>query len=226
MRRIILAALALAAGGAGCFNAAAHAATSYSGSMAGPPFKFAGGNCQGAANSGDFCINVGDTVTWTNNTTSNHTVTGDSFGNKTTVAPGNHVSYTFDTIGTFPYHCDIHNYMTGSVTVSEPATTTSRPTTTTTIAATTTTKQTTTSTTAARVTTTTSNVNGVFDNSNTSLTEPTTTLFTTDTTRALGQGGGGGTSAGVIAAIVVAMGAVGTAAALVIRRMRAGGPPI
>jgi hypothetical protein len=51
-------------------------------------------------------------------------------------------------------------------------------------------------------------------------------VFSTDTTRALGSGGGGGTSGGVVALLVLGLGAIGTAAALVIRRMRAPDPPM
>jgi len=64
-------------------------------------------------------IAAGTTVTWTNNDGANHTVTADdgsfdsgSFGSGATF------SFTFDTPGTFTYHCDIHSNMTGSVVVT------------------------------------------------------------------------------------------------------------
>lgn len=64
-------------------------------------------------------ITVGDTVTWTNYDGVNHTVTSDkgAFGSGTLV-DGDTYSYTFDTAGTFPYHCSIHTSMRGSVVVT------------------------------------------------------------------------------------------------------------
>ncbi len=61
---------------------------------------------------------VGSTVTWTNNDTTGHTVTADdgSFDSGT-VAPGATFSHTFDTAGTFTYHCNIHPSMTATITV-------------------------------------------------------------------------------------------------------------
>ena len=58
------------------------------------------------------------TVTWTNNDGVTHTVTSDAavFGSGN-VAPGGTFSYQFTSTGTFPYHCSIHNYMTGTVIV-------------------------------------------------------------------------------------------------------------
>ncbi|MEY2426477.1 MAG: hypothetical protein QOI61_2049, partial [Actinomycetota bacterium] len=56
-----------------------------------------------------------------------------------------------------------------------------------------------------------------------------TTSTTTDptvTTRALGTGGDDGTSAGVIALLMVGLVAVGTAVALIMRRLRGGETPI
>jgi plastocyanin len=61
---------------------------------------------------------VGSTVTWTNNDTTGHTVSADdgSFDSGT-VAPGATFSHTFDTAGTFTYHCNIHPSMTATITV-------------------------------------------------------------------------------------------------------------
>ena len=63
-------------------------------------------------------VAVGSTVTWTNNDTTGHTVTADdgSFDSGT-VAPGATFSHTFDTAGTFTYHCNIHPSMTATITV-------------------------------------------------------------------------------------------------------------
>ena len=63
-------------------------------------------------------VSVGDTVTWTNNDGVAHTATanGGSFdtGN---IGGGSSDSVTFDTAGTFAYHCKIHAAMTGKVVV-------------------------------------------------------------------------------------------------------------
>jgi plastocyanin len=63
-------------------------------------------------------VAVNTTVTWTNNDGVTHTVTSDgavfASGN---VAPGGTFSYQFTSAGTFPYHCSIHNSMTGKVIV-------------------------------------------------------------------------------------------------------------
>jgi len=58
-------------------------------------------------------VNVGDTVTWTNtSTTTPHTVTSDiglfASGN---LNPGQTFSYTFATPGTYAYKCDYHQSM-------------------------------------------------------------------------------------------------------------------
>lgn len=64
-------------------------------------------------------INSGDTVTWTNDDTANHTIVSDSGSelNSSTIAHGATFSHTFNTAGTFNYHCSIHLTMTGSITV-------------------------------------------------------------------------------------------------------------
>ncbi|MBI4180450.1 MAG: cupredoxin family copper-binding protein [Chloroflexi bacterium] len=69
-----------------------------------------------AFNSSQITIKVGDTITWTNQDSVPHTVTGDGFdlGN---LAGGQSRSYTFITAATFTYHCNIHPYMQGQVTV-------------------------------------------------------------------------------------------------------------
>ena len=63
-------------------------------------------------------VTVGTTVTWTNNDSTNHTVTADD-GSFTSdpLAGGATFGQTFATAGTFAYHCTIHPTMTGSVTV-------------------------------------------------------------------------------------------------------------
>jgi plastocyanin len=63
-------------------------------------------------------VNVGSKVTWTNTDSVTHTVTSDNgvFGSGD-LAPNATFSYTFNTTGTFAYHCSIHTYMTGTVIV-------------------------------------------------------------------------------------------------------------
>ena len=67
-------------------------------------------------------VTVGTNVTWTNMDESGHTVTsdagdfdsGDLWQNDT-------FSFTFETAGTYGYHCTPHEGMTGTITVTDPA---------------------------------------------------------------------------------------------------------
>ena len=64
-------------------------------------------------------VNVGESVTWTNGSDTAHTVDSDS---GTELASGNIAAaatfdHTFSATGTFAYHCDIHDYMKGTVVV-------------------------------------------------------------------------------------------------------------
>src|SRR3954452_21183075 len=79
-------------------------------------------------------INPGDTVTWTFNGTDpfdlDHTVTSDSGQPESfdsdpgTVSPvhmtGDQFSHTFNSPGVFTYHCKVHSFMHGKVTVLGP----------------------------------------------------------------------------------------------------------
>jgi plastocyanin len=69
-----------------------------------------------AFNPASMTIAAGSEVTFTNNDSTTHTVTFDSFqsGN---VAPGGSFKHTFDSAGTFGYHCSIHPSMQGTITV-------------------------------------------------------------------------------------------------------------
>ena len=68
-------------------------------------------------------INVGQTVTWTNNDTMAHTVTSDTgVWNSGTLNPGASFSFTFTTPGTYTYHCAFHGSMTGTIVVTGPVT--------------------------------------------------------------------------------------------------------
>lgn len=63
-------------------------------------------------------VTTGTTVTWTNNDTTDHTVTSDSgLFDSGHVAAGNTFTYTFNDPGEFTYHCSINTTMTGTVTV-------------------------------------------------------------------------------------------------------------
>ena len=67
---------------------------------------------------GTLTIKAGTTVTWTNNDSTTHNVASDSgvfsSGN---LSPNSQFSYTFNSTGTFPYHCTIHTYMKGTIIV-------------------------------------------------------------------------------------------------------------
>jgi plastocyanin len=69
-----------------------------------------------------------DTIVWTNNGAHPHTVTADdgSFDSGT-LQPGQSFSWTFTNPGTVTYHCTIHPFMTGSVSVGQGAPSTSQP---------------------------------------------------------------------------------------------------
>jgi plastocyanin len=63
-------------------------------------------------------VHKGTTVTWTNEDSVAHTVTGDNGGPSSgDLGQGVTYSYTFNTVGSFPYHCAIHTYMKGTVVV-------------------------------------------------------------------------------------------------------------
>lgn len=58
----------------------------------------------------------GTTVTWTNEDSSSHTVTGGDFDSGT-LAKGESYSHSFDEAGTFDYTCTIHPSMRGTLIV-------------------------------------------------------------------------------------------------------------
>ena len=63
-------------------------------------------------------VTVGDTVTWTNSDQIPHTATADGGSFDTgTLDQGASNTVTFNTAGTFPYHCTIHPQMTATITV-------------------------------------------------------------------------------------------------------------
>jgi plastocyanin len=75
-----------------------------------------------AFNPQNITIAVGDSVTWINKDSANHTVTGDKAGSgddfdSGSFASGAEFKHTFTQAGTYPYHCSIHTNMKGTVTV-------------------------------------------------------------------------------------------------------------
>jgi len=64
-------------------------------------------------------VKAGQTVTWTNDDTVGHDVTGDDFnsGDPGGLQNGDTFAHTFDTAGTFDYVCTVHPGMEGSVKV-------------------------------------------------------------------------------------------------------------
>jgi plastocyanin len=76
----------------------------------------------------DATIQPGDTITWTDEGAHPHTVTADdgSFDSGT-LQPGQSFSWTFTNPGTVTYHCNIHPFMTGSVSVGQGVPSTSQP---------------------------------------------------------------------------------------------------
>jgi plastocyanin len=64
-------------------------------------------------------VSAGDTVTWTNDDSVGHDVTGDGFksGDPGAMQNGDTFEHTFDKAGTFDYVCTVHPGMEGSVKV-------------------------------------------------------------------------------------------------------------
>ena len=71
-----------------------------------------------AFNPSPLTIAAGTTVRWTNDDTIAHDTTSNAnvwaSGN---MNPGAHFDFTFQTAGSYPYHCTIHPGMTGTVVV-------------------------------------------------------------------------------------------------------------
>lgn len=65
-------------------------------------------------------IPKGTTVTWTNKSDASHTVTSDSgtFTGSSTLPENQTFQMTFNTAGTFTYHCEIHPYMKATIIVT------------------------------------------------------------------------------------------------------------
>jgi plastocyanin len=63
-------------------------------------------------------VSIGTTIKWTNKESVTHTVTSDSgVFNSGNLTQSQTFSFTFNTAGTFPYHCIYHSNMKGTVIV-------------------------------------------------------------------------------------------------------------
>lgn len=69
-----------------------------------------------AFSSGTTTVPLGSTITWTNEDTAPHTVTGTNFDSGT-LNNKQQWSYTFTEPGTYEYHCSFHTSMKGTVIV-------------------------------------------------------------------------------------------------------------
>jgi glucose/arabinose dehydrogenase len=64
-------------------------------------------------------IVAGDSIRWTNNGTTSHATTSDakSLWDSGTLNPGESFTFEFDSPGSYPYHCEFHPSMTGTIVV-------------------------------------------------------------------------------------------------------------
>lgn len=125
---VATAALALAACSSSGGATAAPASQPAASSAASAPAA-AGGACSAGTGSGtaaqikDFTfpsglsVAAGSAISWTNGDSTNHTVTLDDGSCDTPVNAGETVTVTYNTPGTFAFHCTIHPNMTGSLEV-------------------------------------------------------------------------------------------------------------
>jgi plastocyanin len=67
-------------------------------------------------------VKAGTTVTWANQDATTHTATADPGGPASfdtgNITQGSSKSFTFQTAGSYPYHCSIHTYMKATITVT------------------------------------------------------------------------------------------------------------
>ncbi len=71
-----------------------------------------------AFNPSALTINKGANVTWTNDDSTTHTVTSDTGAfDSGNMNPGATYTRQFNDTGTFAYHCTIHTFMKGTITV-------------------------------------------------------------------------------------------------------------
>ncbi len=116
---VLVSMLLLAGCGGGASGAGKPAAGSGGGSAAGgaPAAGAADVTISGFAfGPAEVEIKAGETVTWTNQDSTTHTVKGDGWASGE-LAPGQTFSHAFDKTGTYGYACAIHPNMTGTVVV-------------------------------------------------------------------------------------------------------------
>ncbi len=86
-----------------------------------PPCSGSGGTPVGIAGNAfnplSVSVAVGGVVTWTNADSATHTVTFNDGPDCGRLGQGASVSRTFDTAGTFAYHCEIHASMRATVVI-------------------------------------------------------------------------------------------------------------
>lgn len=73
-----------------------------------------------AFNPQEITINKGDSIMWTNKDTASHTIvsdTGSEINSPYALTNGQTYVHTFNTVGTYDYHCSIHASMKGRVIV-------------------------------------------------------------------------------------------------------------
>ena len=65
-------------------------------------------------------VNVGQTITWVNDDSIIHTAatSADGIFDSDILQRGQTFSYTFNTVGEYPYYCDLHPNMVGTVRVT------------------------------------------------------------------------------------------------------------
>ena len=101
-----------------------------------PPMKITIDIAKGASNAdnkifydpADTWVTPGSTITWTNSDTASHTVTSgtpsggpDGKFDSGLFSPGKTFKTVLDEKGTYPYFCQVHPWMTGSITVDPTA---------------------------------------------------------------------------------------------------------
>lgn len=63
-------------------------------------------------------VPVGTQIIWTNQDKASHSIVGDTDGfTSDTLKQGDSYKHTFNTVGTYKYHCGFHKYMTGTIVV-------------------------------------------------------------------------------------------------------------
>ena len=70
-----------------------------------------------AFNPSELTIKIGDTITWINQDSVQHTITFDSGLDSGILSKGQNYPHTFDKAGAYTYHCKIHPSMKGKVIV-------------------------------------------------------------------------------------------------------------